>query len=165
MRRGLVFSITAIAGTFCGAVFAEPMPSASLDEAARSPHVVLASYQGHEPTTGRSSEDLYFLGLTATYKLESVLKQDRAKDAGPVLEPGKKLNVRYIVHDLSPCEVDESFRFSESLMPSKGSKWILFLTAKDSKHDWQTYRGSKGRMEASESNIEKVKAMLSKSKS
>ncbi len=161
MNRGI--TMMAIAGAFwANAAFAEPMERASLDEAARSPHVVLASYQDFQPATGRSDEDIYFSGIKATYKIESILKQPQkgSRDTAIPIEAGKKADVKYIMHDLSPCLVDETFHFSERLMPKKGSKWILFLQMKDTNNDWHTYRGEVGRMEATEANIKRVKALI-----
>jgi len=139
---------------------AKPMPPASMQDAANSPHIVVASYLSHEPVAGRSDEDIYLSGFNASYKIESVLKNDSAVAVSKAaIAKGKTLNVRYLVHDLSPCMADESFRFAETLMPSKGSKWILFLTGKDDRNCWQTYRGSQGRIEASDKNIQRVSGL------
>ncbi|MDZ4832585.1 MAG: hypothetical protein SGJ27_02170 [Candidatus Melainabacteria bacterium] len=156
--------ITAIAISFCATdALAKPMNTASLDEAARSPYVVLASYQGHEPLVGRSNEDIYMSGFMADFQIESVLKQPSlgaTKNTDPAFKPGENFNVRYLVHDLSPCMADQSFRFTESLMPTKKSKWILFLSTNNDKNGWQTYRGNAGRLEASKSKVSKVKSLL-----
>lgn len=165
MRSELIVGIAVISSLCSGSLSAKPMASASLEEAVRSPHIVLVSYQTHEQPTGRSDEDIYLSGLKATYKLESVLKQTSQgtdKHAAAEFKPGTNLNVRYLVHDLSPCMADRSFHFSKSLLPSKGSKWILFLNAKDNDNVWQTYRGSEGRLEATDSNVKKVKALLNR---
>lgn len=165
MRNELIVRFAIIGTLSSGAVSAKPMASASLEEAVRSPHIVLVSYQAHEQPTGRSDEDIYLSGLKATYKLESVLKQTSSgtdKHAAAEFKTGKNLYVRFLMHDLTPCMADRSFHFSKSLMPSQGSKWILFLNAKDNDNAWQTYRGSEGRLEATDANVKKVKGLLNR---
>lgn len=138
------------------------MAESSLEEAVQSPYVVLASYQGHEPVSSRSNEDIYLSGFKASYKIASVLKTSPSSTIVNALElkPGEKFDVQYLFHDLTPCIADKYFRFSESLMPTKGSKWFLFLKTRYEKQDWQTYRGSEGRLQATEANSKIVKGLL-----
>ena len=140
----------------------EPMPAASLGGAAQSPYVVLASYLGSESVKGRSNEDIYLSGWTTSYRIESVLKKSSELDAkadGHSIGSGKEINVCHVVHDLTPCLADETFRFSSKLLPPKRSRWILFLVGKN-KDVWQTYRGHVGRLNASESNIKKAQELI-----
>ncbi len=155
-------TITAIAFSISTAAYADPMPPASLTEAIQSPYVVLASYQSHGQVKGFTSEHLYLSGFTATYKLESILKQPSngtTSVAQTGLRPGKNFDICYLVHDLSPCMADQSFHFSESLLPKKNTRWILFLTTKN-KQEWQTYRGQYGRIEATAASVTNVKGLL-----
>lgn len=153
-------------------VICKPMASASLDEAVTSELIVIASYQEHEPIgVGEpiSSGQLYMRGVNATYKIVQNLKENTTgKIKGP--RPGSMITVNYAFHDFSPCMPDQSFHFTESMMPARESRWILFLNKTEDPYKqltancFSTYRGKDGRLAATTENIQQVRGLIDRSK-
>jgi len=116
------------------AVLAKPMIAPTMQEAMRSPLIVVARYCDYRTDAEGVS---YFRGPQAHYRVEQVLKGKA---------PAQDLWVRYDFHDGSACLEPKEFRFSPNLMPAKNSRWLLFL--KTDGKDWTTYRGDWGRQTA-----------------
>lgn len=130
-----------------GSLLAKPMPAPDpLEARARSVAIVEAKYVGR--VTGGNVT--YFGGTVAKYRVERVL-------AGA--SPGRDIKVFYAFHDGSACIEDRSWRFSESMMPRPGSRWVLFLQRLEG-GIYSTYRGDYGRWEASPQNQARVRSLL-----
>ncbi|MBI2810804.1 MAG: hypothetical protein HYX67_08260 [Candidatus Melainabacteria bacterium] len=145
-----------VLGAAAAPTFAEPMMAPTMKEAAKSPIIFVAQYDGYKPFLEPVT---YFDGVMAHFTLTRVLK-------GPeLLNP--HINVAYAFHDGSACEAEKGWKFSEAKMPAKGSSWILFLEepkfkSSNSNNAYTTYRGDFGRMPATTSNIESVQKLISK---
>ena len=127
-----------------GTVLSKPMDTPKLSEAVRFPRVVVAEYVDHKS----SPPITYFGGTLARYRVVETLR-------GPL---GGEVSVVYAFHDGSACLEEQGWKFSERMMPARGSRWILFLQPEG--ESWRTYRGDWGRMAATPGNLEKVKAAL-----
>jgi len=128
-------------------VLAKPMLAPTLDEAISSDAIVLAEYIGYNDSFNIE----YFNGPIAHYKVIRILKGDSVK---------KYIKVEYSFHDGSPCMEPEDWKFSSSIMPKVGSKFILFINGSD-KHDYYyTYRGDYGRKEADEKYIHEIEGAV-----
>ena len=125
--------------------WASPMVAPTFEEAlSKSEYVVVAEYLKYE----KKGPVDYFYGPFAIYRVVKVLK------GKPLIG---KIRVQYYFDDGSACIVPEGFKFNDTMMPAKGSQWILFLASKDSREKfWSTYRGDYGRWIATEDNLEKV---------
>lgn len=122
--------------------FAKPSLSPTLEEGvAESSLIVVGRYKSH-----RQQHIDYLGGATATYQIVEVLK-GKAPSTGLVA-------LTYAFHDGSACVEPEGWTFSEKLMPQVGSTWILLLQPPG------TYRGSFGRIPASQENLARVNALL-----
>lgn len=150
----LLFGIAAILliSNFDSPVLGKPMISPTPEDAAeRCELIVIAEFVNYRPR-GKIG---YFSGPIANYKILQVLKGNPLKGI---------IRVRYDFEDGTPCIAPEGWKFSNDLMPSKASKWILFLVGKtDDAKAYKTYRGDYGRRPASEENIQKVISLLDNS--
>lgn len=134
---------------------AEPSPAASEGGAAACNWIVIAEYDSYQ----RAPLPTYFGGAQATYKVKSILKTNQP----PALKAGQAIVVRYDFQDGSACLEEENWKFSEKLMPAKGSKWILFLEQlRSSPPNFLTYRGDYGRRQATQQNVDAVRMLLVK---
>lgn len=134
---------------------AEPSPAASEGGAAACNWIVIAEYDSYQ----RTLPPTYFGGALATYKVKSILKANQL----PALKAAQAIVVRYDFQDGSACIEDGNWKFSEKLMPAKGSKWILFLEQfRSSPPTYLTYRGDYGRRQATQQNVDAVKMLLVK---
>lgn len=138
--------------------FSEPMPAAAPEEAIQdSQAVVVASYQYYRAT--KIPVD-YFDGVTATYKIERVLR-------GSLPDKPKTIQVHYRFEDGSACEAPKGWLFSaRMLMPATNAKWILFLLPLTPEQNgrYETYRGDYGRWPYNPEKIQKVQSLPAKSK-
>ena len=136
---------------------AEPMPPATLQQAAKLPLIVVATYKAFSaPTTGTTSESVYFDGVWTTYRVEKLLKSDSKTKDGDIL------SVNHQFDDGSACQAPVEFTFSEKLLPKPESSWILFLEpTKPGGAQYRTYRGTFGRLVNNEQNMERVRKVLS----
>lgn len=147
--------------TLCAAVqpaLSKPMEAPKLEEAARSNLVLIAQYVGYKPFLEPVT---YFDGVMGRYVVEKVLKGNQPGDP--------HINVAYAFHDGSACLADKDWKFSEAIMPKKGSSWILFLQqpnwkSTNTENAYSTYRGDFGRMPATAENIQQVRKLISASK-
>ena len=119
----------------------------TLEEALRSPLIIVAEYIGPLP----EQKMTYFSGARVQYKVVEVLK------GTPPVSP---LSVRYLFNDGSACLEPEGWTFEKERMPSRRSHWILFLTGTDESGEHQTYRGNFGRREATPAQVSEVKHRL-----
>ncbi len=147
-----------VLSVFAQPVFSKPMPSPTLEEAVKSPVVLVAQYVDYKPFLEPVT---YMDGVMGHYLVKTVLKGSSPKDP--------HINVPYAFHDGSACLPDKDWKFTEDVMPKKGSGWILFLTPpnwKSSNTDnaFTTYRGDFGRLAATTDNIAKVKKLLGEQK-
>lgn len=130
-----------------GSASAKPMLAPTLEEALRSPSIVVAEYVGVLP----EQQITYFSGARVEYKLLEVLK-------GPSL--ASTFSVRYQFTDGSACLEPKNWSFEKELMPARGNRWILFLQGEEESGARTTYRGSFGRREASPLQVSEIKRML-----
>ncbi|HEY9715149.1 MAG TPA: hypothetical protein V6C72_16890 [Chroococcales cyanobacterium] len=119
----------------------------SYENAIHSESIVLAEYEGFQ------SGDIHWNNPPmANYHIEEILK-------GPPLN--KALPVKYEFHDSVNTAMPKGWKFSPSLMPAKGSKWILFIEfAVPKQGAFETYEGNYGRQEASEDNLNQLYQLL-----
>ncbi len=130
-------------------LFAKPMLAPTKDQAFNSPLIAIVEYTGYK-VDGKVD---YFSGPIGQYKVIRLLKGANSSEV---------LDVRYDFTDGSACIKESGWKFTEGLMPEKGSSWILFLD-KDSQMKYRTtYRGSFGRWDASLENIQEVESALKK---
>lgn len=147
----LILSIAFICFLGYSSVFAKPMPAPTKGEAFKSSLIVIVEYTGYK-SEGKID---YFGGPIAQYKLVRVLKGINAP---------KVFDVRYDFTDGSACIAEVGWKFTENLMPQKGSKWILFLNKDTQTKHLTTYRGPFGRWEANSGNITEVENVLKREK-
>ena len=133
--------------------FAAPLFISKPEEAARSESIIVAEYIGYRlPKEGKID---YFVPPVATYKIIEVFKG--------ALQPQDTVEILYSFHDASACIAEQGWKFSEKLMPAKGSRWILFIErrAEDSGEvPYSTYRGDYGRWPANDKNLVAVRGMI-----
>lgn len=120
------------------------MPSPTLAQGVEQcPLIVVARYQGYQA----SAKVDYFQGVTANYKVVRTLK---GKADG-------RLTVRYDFQDGSACLADPNWKFQPTMMPEKGSTWILLLRSSEPA---STYRGDFGRLKSTAENLKRIEALL-----
>jgi hypothetical protein len=145
-------------------IYAEPMPLPSDEKAVASDWIVVAKYIDHAVPSGedraRGSKEGRFLGVYADFMVEEVLKPSSDETIN-LLSLKKPIHVWYDFFEDGWCIPPEGVIFSESLMPPKGSQWILFINQAKSFRRFGIYRGKYGRWTASKENIGKVKQLLS----
>jgi len=101
-------------------------------------------YEGYD----KSDAITFFHPPIAHYHIETILR-------GPKLN--REFPVRYEFHDKTAKEKPKDWKFSEDLMPKKGSKWLLFAPAAiPTNGAFETFRGSFGRMEATPDNLDQI---------
>ena len=109
-----------------------------------SEFIGICSYQGYDP----SDNITFYHPPIAQFRIEQILK-------GPKLN--RAMPVRFEYHDKSGVEPDKDWKFSADKMPKQGSKWLLFTEmAIPTNGAFETYRGSYGRQEATEENLNKI---------
>ncbi len=135
MRLTLLVPSLVCLALFALPASAKPMQAPTLEQALRSPLIVLARYEGCDPEGAT-----YFGAVKASYTLLEVWK-------GKLPKGTKDLNVAYTFTDGSACIAPKGWKFSPTFMPKKGASFVLFLTpyAKD---NYRTFRGSYGRWQA-----------------
>lgn len=115
----------------------------------KSEGVYVAEYKDYEQA-GLVS---YFKPPQANYKIVEYLK-------GPPLS--RTLPIKYEFHEkIVGEEKPADWKWSESLMPKKGSKWIIFIpncVPIDGK--FETFHGSYGRQEFNEENIDEIHRII-----
>jgi hypothetical protein len=151
IEKGIMKKLLVIMSLLCfisfSSVFAKPMFEPTKDQAFNSPLIAIVEYTGYK-LEGKVD---YFSGPIGKYKIIRLLKGANVPEV---------LDVRYDFSDGSACIAEAGWRFTEDLMPEKGSRWILFLD-KDSQMKYRTtYRGSFGRWDASPENIQEVENVL-----
>ena len=156
MNIGKITTLVCVLGAAMRPTLAEPMMAPTMNEAAKSPIVFVAQYDGYKPFVEPVT---YFDGVMARYTLTRVLKGPQLRDP--------HINVAYAFHDGSACEPEKGWKFSEAKMPAKGSTWILFLEepkfkSSNTNNAYITYRGDFGRIAATTSSIESVQKLIAK---
>lgn len=126
---------------------AEPMDPPSIEEACASKTVVEAQYLSRLRRWNPFSPFTFHDGPIAVYR---VLRVHRGE------VPTEEIRVKFEFHDGSPCQAPEDWEFSDSLMPAKDSRWLLFLE-KRADGIYRTYRGDYGRMTGNSETDEIVK--------
>ena len=121
------------------------------DNAIRSEAIVIAEYEGYEP----SAAIRYNSPPKANFHLFELLK-------GPPFN--RALPVRFAFHipNASASQAPPGWKFDDkAVMPEKGSKWILFIEwAVPERGQYNTYYGSYGRQPATEANLDKLDRLL-----
>lgn len=128
-------------------IFAKPMFAPEKDHALSSQLIAIVEYGGYK----FDGQVDYFSGPIGQYKIIRLLKGANISEI---------LDVRYDFTDGSACIAEAGWKFTEDLMPEKGSRWILFLDKDVQMKYWITYRGSFGRWEANSENIQEVENAL-----
>jgi len=113
----------------------EPLLPASPDEICGSDSAVEATYESYKQ---RASSDpiSYFNPPLAVYRVTKQLHGVKTPE---------QIAVMFQFDDGSACIEEEGWKFSEKLMPEKGSKWLLFLKP-GSEGEFNTSRGTSGRI-------------------
>jgi hypothetical protein len=130
-------------------VLASPMFAPEKDRAFSSQLIAIVEYAGYK----LDGQVGYFNGPIGEYKIIRLLKGAHVSGI---------LDVRYDFTDGSACIAETGWKFTEDLMPEKGSKWILFLDKDNQMEYWTTYRGSFGRWDANPENIQEVENALNR---
>ncbi len=101
-------------------------------------------YEGYE----KSPDITFFHPPIANFKIEKILK-------GPKLN--RTFPVRFEFHDKTAKDRPKDWKFSEDMMPKKGSRWLLFTDAAiPTNGAFETFRGNFGRMEATDENLDQI---------
>lgn len=109
----------------------------------RSEKIVVADFVGYE-----GKNITYFSPPKAIYKLDRFLK-------GGALN--KTIYLRYEFHNKTNTKRPNGFKFDAKEMPEPGSKWILFIdNAVPVDGMYETYKGSFGRLEYTDENLDKI---------
>ncbi len=120
------------------------------DNAIRSESILIAEYLGYD-----KSDDIRFNSPPLTHwHIDKILK-------GPPLN--KSLPLRFDFHPTGVKEPPPGWKFSDSMMPEKGSKWILFIeySVPDGTKRWfLPFMGNYGRQPATEENLNTLDALL-----
>lgn len=96
---------------------AKPMDNPTIEEVIQSNWIVIAEYIDYS----KQGKIGYFNEPIANYKVIQVLR-------GKLLD--ETIQIYYEFQDGSACVLLKGWRFSDNLMPKKGSQWILFLKDK-----------------------------------
>jgi len=122
----------------------------NFDNAIRSESILIAEYQGYD-----KNEDIRFNSPPLTHwHIDKILK-------GPPLN--KALPLRYDFHTPDVSEAPKGWKFDESKLPEKGSKWILFIefSVPDGVKRWfLPFLGSYGIQPATEENMNTLDHLL-----
>lgn len=122
----------------------------NFDNAIRSESILLAEYQGYDKTA-----DIRFNSPPLTHwHIDKILK-------GPPLN--KSLPLRYDFHTPDVTTAPAGWKFDESKLPEKGSKWILFIeySVPDGVRRWfLPFLGSYGVQPATEENMNTLDRLL-----
>lgn len=120
------------------------------DNAIRSESILIADYQGYD-----KNEDIRFNSPPLTHwHIDKILK-------GPPLN--KSLPLRYDFHTPDVSTPPQGWKFDESKLPEKGSKWILFIeySVPDGVKRWfLPFLGSYGVQPATEENLNTLDRLL-----
>ncbi len=112
-----------------------------------SEFIGICTFENYE----KSDDISFFNPPRAHFHIDKILK-------GPNLN--KEMPVRFEFHDKTATEKPEGWEFSDSMMPKKGSKWILFTDAaiptQTAQNSFETFRGNYGRMEATKENLDEI---------
>jgi tetratricopeptide (TPR) repeat protein len=112
------------------------------DNAIRSETIVIAEYKGYDKT-----DDIRWNSPPkANFHITKFL-------IGPPL--ARELPVRFAFHTPAQSDPPPGWKFDESKMPAKDSKWIMFIEfAVPERGQFNTYLGSYGRQEATDKNLD-----------
>jgi tetratricopeptide (TPR) repeat protein len=120
------------------------------DNAIRSESILIAEYRGYD-----KNGDIRFNSPPMSHwHIEKILK-------GPPMN--KDLPLRYDFHPTGVKDPPPGWKFDESMMPQKGSKWIIFIefTVTEGVNHWYLpYYGSYGRQPATEENLNTLDSLL-----
>jgi tetratricopeptide (TPR) repeat protein len=119
------------------------------DNAIRSEAIVIATYEGYE----KSDSIRFNAPPKAFFHMDQLLK-------GPPFN--RALPITYAFHTPGTTESPPGWKFDDkTMMPEKGSKWILFIEFAIAEHGaYKTYYGSYGRQAATEANLDKLDRLL-----
>ncbi len=112
-----------------------------------SEFIAICTYESYE----KADDISFFNPPRAHFRIDKILK-------GPNLN--RAMPVRFEFHDKTATEKPQGWEFSDSMMPKKGSKWILFTDAaiptETAQNSFETFRGNYGRMEATKENLDEI---------
>ncbi len=110
--------------------------------------VYIAEYKGYE----HEGDVTFFRPPQANFKIVEYLK-------GPPLS--RTLPIKYVFHSELGREKPKDWKWSESLMPAKGSKWIIFIdNCVPIAGMFETFHGSFGRQECNEKNLDELHRII-----
>lgn len=126
--------------------------SLSFENAVKAECIVIAEFEGLEKTTEKDAS--WNHPPMAHYHITKNLK-------GPPLN--KALPLKYDFHDLVNTAKPDGWKFSEKMLPEKGSSWILFIEfAVPKRGMFETFQGSYGRQPATDDNLNNLYQLLDK---
>jgi len=129
---------------------ADPHKALTMLNAVKSECILLAEFDGYD----KSNDIGWNHPPQAHYHVTEILK-------GPPLTHA--LPVKYEFHDLVDTDMQKGWKFSDKIMPEKGSKWILFIEfAVPKRGMFELYQGSYGRQPATDENLNQLYALLDK---
>ncbi len=122
----------------------------SFDNAVKAECIVLAEFEGIDKTG-----DIHWNHPPlANFHITKILK-------GPPLN--KALPVKFEFHDNVNPNAPTGWKFSEKMLPEKGSVWILFIEfAVPKRGMFETFQGSYGRQPSTDENLNKLYLLLDK---
>jgi hypothetical protein len=129
-----------------------PEPTASIDDvewAFRvSEFIGICEYRGYE----KQQQTSYDNPPTANFRLVKRLK-------GP---PGNSdMKVRYLFDNQPSSVATDAWKFGDDKMPTVGSRWIIFIpNYVQSEKAYETYKGARGRKEATDENLGRIYATI-----
>ena len=152
LLKGAVFALVSLSmASIVAPANAESASLAYLNAATHSEWICLAEFEGYD----RSGDIDWDHPPRAHYRITEMLK-------GPPYSRAS-LPVKYEFHDLVNPTMPQGWKFSEKLMPEKGSKWILYIEfAVPKRGMFELYQGSYGRQPATEENLNRLNSLLDK---
>jgi tetratricopeptide (TPR) repeat protein len=120
----------------------------NFENAIMSEFICIAEYKGYD-----KSSDIRYNSPPATHwHIDKILK-------GPPL--GSALPLRFDFHTPDEKDPPAGWKFDESKLPEKGSKWIIFIEwAASERGLYNTYWGSYGRQPATDQNLNALDNLL-----
>jgi hypothetical protein len=119
---------------------AKPLPRPTLEQALRSPLIVLARYERSDPRGAT-----YFGEIPASYSIQQIWK-------GELPQGTQEITLGYRFQDGSACIPPQDWAFSKDMLPKVGATFVLFLSPYTSPVkpaiSYQSYRGPFGRWPA-----------------
>ena len=128
---------------------AKPMLAPKIEDACATYSFVEAEFLSFEADP-RFEKIGYFDGPIAKYRVTKLLS------GKPV---PSEFEIYYMLNDDTSCIEPEGWKFDPTIMPSKGSRWLLVVAPSDDGR-FQTFRGMFGRRELTDATYKAFKPCL-----